>query len=273
LRIWHQSYSDLRELPGYVSWLTQHSAQVLPGATVDFHGLRALDDGPMEVEDKNSALVSAAITAQDQGYDAFVLGCIYDPALEACRAAVTIPVLALAESVARLSELVSGPLGLLVLAEEEITVVGKLMTTYGLRSHEARVVALMPEHSEEQLDQAGREQQWTPVAAADEIASQLRVHGVTTVLAAEGVLNEYIWAANTSGGHDTHVGDSIGWLWRETRAAIEHRPALATAATSSSLAAAPANSRVEWFRATRTSEATTTLRQAVLGPGRTKENS
>ena len=110
MRIWHQSFSDLDIAPVYRATLARHEAAVLPpGDTVTLHGLRPGTYGqgfaPIHairhryLEFLNEAQVcEAALAAERAGYDAFALGCFYDPALRAVRSLVDIPCLGLSET-------------------------------------------------------------------------------------------------------------------------------------------------------------------------------
>jgi len=92
MRIWHQSFSDLDLVPRYRATLREHANRVLPpGDTVELHGLRpgtyGRDFAPIHairhryLEFLNEAQIcEAALTAERAGYDAFPLGCFYDPA-------------------------------------------------------------------------------------------------------------------------------------------------------------------------------------------------
>jgi len=110
MRIWHQSFTDLDMVPLYSRTLEGHAAQVSdPGATVVVHGLRrgtyGKDFVPIDairhryLEMLNETqIVEAALAAERAGYDAFALGCFYDPGMRAARSLVEIPVVGLSET-------------------------------------------------------------------------------------------------------------------------------------------------------------------------------
>ena len=92
MRIWHQSFSDLDRAPLYRATLGKHAAAVMPpGDIVVPHGLRPGTYGPdlapihairhRYLEFLNETQVcEAALAAERAGYDAFALGCFFDPA-------------------------------------------------------------------------------------------------------------------------------------------------------------------------------------------------
>lgn len=75
--------------------LKQLSAFVSPDTTLDMECLqrtRVYLDSPADAVWAGPEIVEMAVRAEKNGYDAVVLYCFSDPALEACRQAVSIPV-------------------------------------------------------------------------------------------------------------------------------------------------------------------------------------
>ncbi len=109
MRIWHQSFSDLDRAPVYRASLLEHAARAVdPGTSVTLHGLRPGTYGPdlapidairfRYIEALNEQQIcEAALAAERAGYDAFALGCFYDPGLRQARSLVDIPVVGLSE--------------------------------------------------------------------------------------------------------------------------------------------------------------------------------
>jgi allantoin racemase len=110
MRLWHQSFTDLDAFPLYRDTLAAHAAQVMQGRVeVVVHGLRPgtypAGVAPMDMNSNGAMrmlgehqVCEAALAAQAAGYNAFALGCFFDPALHAARSLVDIPVLSLTES-------------------------------------------------------------------------------------------------------------------------------------------------------------------------------
>jgi Asp/Glu/hydantoin racemase len=139
MRIWHQSFSDLDRVPVYRTTLARHAAQV-----VELHGLRPGTYGqeyaPIHairhryLEYLNEAQIcEAALTAERIGYDAFALGCFYDPALRAARSLVDIPCVGLSETCMLVACSLGQRFGLVSLEDSQRAQHEELARAYGLR--------------------------------------------------------------------------------------------------------------------------------------------
>ena len=106
MRIWHQSFTVLDDVPHYRDALACHlGAHTEDGTTVDLHGLRpgtfpSVYPGTHMGYAYLTGLhreqfVQAALRALDEGYDAFFIATLLDTAYEELRALVDIPVVAL----------------------------------------------------------------------------------------------------------------------------------------------------------------------------------
>lgn len=105
VRIWHQSFTVLDDVGGYRDALADHVAKVArPGTTVDLHGM-APGTYPTDYPGTHirylhlqqllrEQFVRAAVTAEEQGYDAFFIATIPDVGFEEIRTLVDIPVVA-----------------------------------------------------------------------------------------------------------------------------------------------------------------------------------
>ena len=103
MRIWHQSFTVLDDVPHYRDALRRHFAgQVRPDTTIDLHGM-AKGTYPSDYPGTHigyaylsglhrEQFVYAALHAQDEGYDAFLIGTIPDTGFEEVRTLVDIPV-------------------------------------------------------------------------------------------------------------------------------------------------------------------------------------
>src|SRR5262245_12730732 len=109
MRIWHQSFTVLQHLGAYEDALRSHFARVArPGTEIVMHGM---DPGTYRSnypgEDiRHAALqylhgmqfVAAGLRAEAQGYDAFAISSLPDPALREIRSMLEIPVVGYGES-------------------------------------------------------------------------------------------------------------------------------------------------------------------------------
>ena len=109
MRIWHQSFTVLDDVPHYRDTLARHlRAQTRPGTVVDLHGMAA-GTYPSDYPGTHigyaylaglhrEQFVQAALRAQDEGYDAFLIATIPDTGFEEVRTLVDIPVVALGQT-------------------------------------------------------------------------------------------------------------------------------------------------------------------------------
>jgi allantoin racemase len=109
MRIWHQSFTVLDDVPHYRDALRRHfAAQVASGTTIDLHGMAA-GTYPSDYPGTHigyaylsglhrEQFVQAALRARDEGYDAFLIGTIPDTGFEEVRTLVDIPVVAMGQT-------------------------------------------------------------------------------------------------------------------------------------------------------------------------------
>jgi allantoin racemase len=118
MRIWHQSFTVLEELPDYATLLSGHAARVArPGTEVVLHGMRPGTYPSRYPGDHirfsylqrrhTQQFIDAAIEAEAGGYDAFFISTIPDVGFEDIRTLVDIPVIAFGQA----SLLVAATLG------------------------------------------------------------------------------------------------------------------------------------------------------------------
>ncbi len=101
IRIWYQSYVDYENGKTYWDRLRAHLAEVAdPGTVIDVKGITPHDSYAHAIVEHRCSreVICNAILAQEQGYDAFVIGHFQDAGLYEARSVVDIPVLALGES-------------------------------------------------------------------------------------------------------------------------------------------------------------------------------
>lgn len=101
MRIWYQSFVDPEAQRPYVERLgTRLRAVAGAGVTVDIHGIRPPDRHFHAITEFRCAdqVIRAALRAEREGYDAFVIGHFQEPGLTECRGAVDIPIIALGEA-------------------------------------------------------------------------------------------------------------------------------------------------------------------------------
>ena len=100
-RIWYQSFTDPDADRPYFTRLQAYLASVAsPGCQVEVLGIQPGARYPGLVTDFRCAahVITNALTAQDQGYDGFVIGNFGEAGLAEARSAVRIPVIGLGEA-------------------------------------------------------------------------------------------------------------------------------------------------------------------------------
>lgn len=101
IKIWYQSYVDAENAGLYWPMLRAHLDEIAdPGTQIDIKGITPHDSYAHPIVEFRCAreVICNAVTAQEQGYDAFVIGHFQDAGLYEARSVVDIPVLALGEA-------------------------------------------------------------------------------------------------------------------------------------------------------------------------------
>jgi len=237
MRIWHQSFSDLDRAPVYRATLARHAETVMPaGDEVVLHGLRPGTYGPdfapihairhRYLEYLNEAQVcEAALTAERAGYDAFALGCFYDPALRAVRSLVDIPCVGLSETCMLVACSLGHRFGLVSLEESQRAQHEELARAYGLRERLAGVLPMRPPIDEYMLEVDGTAAR--PLLEAFAAACErLVAMGAEVLIPGDGFLNEFVWRHGVRRLHGAPVMDSLGTLFRHAAFMAGARTAL-----------------------------------------------
>jgi Asp/Glu/hydantoin racemase len=101
MRIWYQSFVDPIEQAPYTELLRSRLATLSsPQTVIDVYGMSppVRFFHPISEYRCGVAAVGAALQAQAEGYEAFVIGNFQEPGLTECRACVNIPVIGLGEA-------------------------------------------------------------------------------------------------------------------------------------------------------------------------------
>lgn len=143
MRIWHQSFTVLEKLPAYADALAAHFRRVArPDTDVVMHGMHA-DTYQTNYPGNDiryayfqtlhsQQFVTAAIQAENEGYDAFAIMTLPEPSIEDVRAIVDIPVVGYCESAMLASALVSRKAGVLLFIREMAPMIDRNVQRLGL---------------------------------------------------------------------------------------------------------------------------------------------
>lgn len=202
MRIWHQSFTDLSAFPLYRDTLAAHGARVMQGrAEVVVHGLRpgSYPSGvaPMDFNSIGAMrllgeqqVCEAVLAAQEAGYDAFALGCFFDPALHAARSLVDIPVVSLTESCMLTACSLGRRFACIALTPFQKMLTEDLAAACGLQARLAGVVAMTPAvrlFDLERPEAAEGIRQRFRAACAEALAL-----GAEVIIPGDGVLNAFL---------------------------------------------------------------------------------
>lgn len=235
MRIWHQSFTDLDSFPLYRDTLSAHGAQVMGGrAEVVVHGLRpgSYPGGiaPMEVNSiaalrhlGETQVCEAALAAQQAGYDAFALGCFFDPALHAARSLVDIPVVSLTESCMLAACSLGRRFAMVSVTPFQKMLTEDLAAAYGFSGRMAGVVAMSPAVKLFDLER--------PEAVAGiaqgfrQACEQALALGAEVIIPGDGVLNEFLVRHRMLEVDGAVVLDALGVLFHHAEFMVRARAA------------------------------------------------
>jgi Asp/Glu/hydantoin racemase len=145
MRVWHQSFTVLQQLGAYEDALRSHFARVArPGTEIVMHGM---DPGTYRSnypgEDiRHAALqylhgmqfVAAGLRAQEEGYDAYAISSLPDPALREIRSMLEIPVVGYGESAMLTACLLGRKFGVLAFISELVPLIEDNVRRCGLEA-------------------------------------------------------------------------------------------------------------------------------------------
>lgn len=225
MKIWHQSFTDLDVFPRYRATLQQHADRVMGAdAAVHVHGLRpgTYPSGiaPMEMNSRaglrlfNAQQVcEAAVAAEAAGYDAFALGCFFDPALHEARSLVDIPVVSLTETCMLTACSLGRRFAVVALTDFQKMLSEDLAEQYGLTGRLAGVVAMAPTVSLFDLESEG--EQLESIRRRFRLAcDQAYALGAEVIIPGDGVLNEFLVRHDLLAVDGGVVLDSLGVLFQ-----------------------------------------------------------
>jgi Asp/Glu/hydantoin racemase len=225
LKIWHQSFTDLDAFPLYRDTLRAHGRAVMgEEASVVVHGLRpgTYPPGiaPMEVNSRaglrlfnETQVCEAALAAQEAGYDAFALGCFFDPALHAARSLVDIPVVSLTESCMLTACSLGRRFAVISLTDFQKMLTEDLAQAYGLSARLAGVVAMAPAVRLFDLEEGSAATDTIKQSFAESCRQALKL-GAEVIIPGDGVLNEFLVRHRMLEVQGAVVLDSLGVLFQ-----------------------------------------------------------
>jgi allantoin racemase len=258
MRIWHQSFTVLDDVPHYAAALERHLARVAsPGTTIDLHGM-ARGTYPSDYPGVHigytylagmhkEQFVRAAQQAQSEGYDSFMIATIPDTAFEECRSVVDIPVVAFGNTSLAYASTLGSRVGIVHFIGELRDQIRRNMRSYGfadLLGPVVQVDARFHDIMAAYADPTGL------LGAFRDAARTAIADGADVIVPGEGPLNVFLADQGVVEVDGVPVVDSLGVLLQmaEIRGATYRRTGL-TPARSGFFHAQPPAEAIEATRA------------------------
>lgn len=223
MRIWHQSSTEIEDLGVYKQSLVAHAKKILgEGASIAVHGMppgryrgRAPSDALGNAYAHHRILdpvLTNAVRAEQEGYEAFVIGSFSEPFLRELRSAVDIPVVSLTES----SLLIACSLGKYSAPVSNAPTTAWMtrmsVEAHGLNSRVLRVQSIDPPLDEPALA-AGFENPGPVIESFRKAALLAIADGADVVIPAEGMLAELLYVNGVREIDSVPVLDVFGVTW------------------------------------------------------------
>ena len=162
-RIWYQSFVDPAEQRPYIAYLEEYLTRYAdPHVRFEVHGISPPDRylNPLTEFRCAAQAIRNAIQAEQQGYDAFVIGHFQEPGLIECRTAIEIPVIGLGEATMLYACTLGRTFGLVTINpvfipwhRDQITRLGLSQRVAGVRAINTQVGTYMQAFQEEKVYQ------------------------------------------------------------------------------------------------------------------------
>ena len=197
IRLWYQSFGIPVELGGYPAALRSHLAEVAgPDVRVELGGIAESVMAAKYVRlvqtADSIAVVRGVLEAEARGFDAAVIGNIFDPGLYEARQLLRIPVVGLAEAGLLLGRLFAGRLAVVCSNALAIPRVRENAARYGIASEGLAFYALrtdIPSLAASFSDPAARARILDEVR---ELSIRARGDGCELLLIGSGILNALV---------------------------------------------------------------------------------
>lgn len=229
MRIWHQSFTVLDDVPHYRDALARHlGSQAQPGTKIDLHGMKP-GTYPSDYPGTHigyaylaglhrEQFVAAALRAQDEGYDGFLIGTIPDTGYEEIRTLVDIPVVAFGQTSVLAAAALGDCVGIVNFIAALEPQLRRNLRNYRLDALAGPIVQVEAEFHDVM---AAYDSPSSLVAAFERAARRAIAAGANVIVPGEGPLNVFLADQGISRVDDVPVLDSLGTCVRtvELRAA------------------------------------------------------
>jgi allantoin racemase len=217
MRIWHQSFTVLADVGPYIDALRRHLAsRALPGTEIDFHGMRP-GTYPSAYPGTHigyaylaglhkEQFVAAALQAQDEGYDAFLIATIPDTGFEEIRSLIDIPVVAFGNASVSFAATLGAPVGIVNFIDALQPQLRRNMSHYGFGELVGPIVSIGRGFD----DIVSAYAEPAPLIDAFTVAARDAItQGAQVLVPGEGPLNVFLADQGISRVDDVPVIDSL----------------------------------------------------------------
>ncbi len=239
MRIWHQSFTVLSDLPAYEAALAAHFRKLArPGTELVMHGMKP---GTYETEYPGtdirhhviqqlhaSQFMAGALAAERQGYDAYAIMSIPDVGLTEARAIVDIPVVGYGESAMLTACTLGAKFGVITFIDDLPELIASNVERYGLS---ARCAASRPAGFTFHDVLAGFATPAPLIARFEAAARGLIRDGADVIIPGEAPLNVLLAMNAVNRVDDCPVVDSIGATIKMAETLVDLRRTTGVAAS------------------------------------------
>jgi Asp/Glu/hydantoin racemase len=217
MRVWHQSFTVLEDVPIYHEALRRHlGARALPDTEITFHGM-----APGTYPDAypgthigftyiaslhREQFVASALAAQDEGYDAFLIATIPDTGFEEIRTLVDIPVVGFGNASIALAATLAPRIGIVNFIDALQDQLRRNAANYGFSSIVGPILSIGREFSDLM---AAYDNPAPVIEAFEHTARRAIADGARAIVPGEGPLNVFLADQGISRVDDVPVIDSL----------------------------------------------------------------
>jgi allantoin racemase len=221
MKFWYQFTADARKHPSFVAALHQHAGRIgSPGTHITVHGMDAdPGHGLLQADVILSPAVYTSVVvplflrnawkAQQQGYDAFVIGTFAEPALRELRSLVDIPVISAFEASVLAGCSIAPKMAFLVLSEQTVPYVEASIERHRFASRVSGIELVASAMLETELEREFE----APAAYLERFKAAARkaiAAGADAVIPAEGMVAAIVAVNGLQEVDGVPVIDSVG---------------------------------------------------------------
>lgn len=232
MRLWYQSMTCLEESGRYGETIVQTAKDLFDGSVeVAVNGIeKAAYKGhvpgevfryPILKDIMQRQSINAAIAAEREGYEGFILGSFSEPFLKQTRSAVNIPVISLAESAITTAWSLTERFALVSLSPAYARRLEELVHRHGLQSRLGGTYGLDPAYTERHASAALDEPAEFLDRFREIVAKKASTAGIDLVIPAEGILNQIVGEARIREIEGVAIMDAVGVCLHHARMLVD----------------------------------------------------